>query len=130
MIRIYSIKQALSLRGTIPELALIRSIQFQGEGYCPIEHGHIIVMEPGDKLSSIPEVGPLHDEEGCPAYELIEAYTENGLVVYEVAFQIDDGRTMALIIPDEPWLDDQLRTTLRKAAPMPMSISSLKRGTS
>ncbi len=51
MIRISSIQQALSLRGTIPELAVIRSIQFMGDGYSPEEHGHIIVIQEGDDLS-------------------------------------------------------------------------------
>jgi len=40
MIHIYSIQQALSLRGTVPELAVIRSIQFMGGGYDPEEHGN------------------------------------------------------------------------------------------
>jgi hypothetical protein len=41
MIRLTSIQQALSLRGTIPELAIIRAIQFMGDGYIPEEDGSI-----------------------------------------------------------------------------------------
>lgn len=52
MIRILSIEQALSLKGKIPDLAILRSQQFQGEGYEPEEHGHIIVIQKRDDLYS------------------------------------------------------------------------------
>ena len=45
MTHITSIQQALSLRGTIPELAIIRWLQFMGNGYSPEEHRHIVVMQ-------------------------------------------------------------------------------------
>ena len=57
MIRITSIQQALSLKGIIPELAVIRAIQFMGQGYQVEEHGHIIVMQQGDDITHIKEIG-------------------------------------------------------------------------
>ena len=42
MIRITSQQQALSLKGKIHELALIRALQFQGEGYNPDIHRLIL----------------------------------------------------------------------------------------
>jgi len=36
------------LKGAIPELALIRSLQFQGEGYDPDIDGVILVLDPGN----------------------------------------------------------------------------------
>jgi hypothetical protein len=48
MIRLISIQQTLSLRGRIPELAVIRSAQFMVDGYRPEEHGYIVVMQEGD----------------------------------------------------------------------------------
>ena len=58
MIRLYSPEQALALRGTIPELTITRSLQFQSDGYDHEEHGHIIVIQEGDELSRVPEIGP------------------------------------------------------------------------
>ena len=58
MIRLLSTEQSLALRGQIPELAIIRSLQFQGEGYDPDIHGVILVLGPGDDLCRIPEIGP------------------------------------------------------------------------
>jgi len=39
MLRLTSLQQALSLRGTIPELASIRSTQFMGDGYSTDDGG-------------------------------------------------------------------------------------------
>jgi hypothetical protein len=59
MLRLLSQQQAFSLRGTIPELAPIRSLQFQGEGYDPDIHGVILVLNPGDDPAEIPGIGLL-----------------------------------------------------------------------
>ncbi len=56
MIRLTTIQQSLSLRGTNPELSIIRSIQFMGNGYIPEEHGHIIVMQADDDFSELHEI--------------------------------------------------------------------------
>lgn len=116
MIRLFSIEQALGLRGIIPELAVSRSLQFMGDGYSPQVHGHIVVLEKGDTISQVTELGPggLHDEDGLPTYEFIEVFPENGHAVYEMVFQIDDSRTVAVIIPDLPWLAADLRLTLER----------------
>jgi hypothetical protein len=125
MIRLYSTSQSLALRGHIPELAILRSQQFQGAGYSPEEHGHIIVMEAGDDLNRIPEVGPegLYDADGLPHFEFVEVFTEqDGSLVFEVVIVIDNSRTVALIIPDDPGFDPSLRTILRHAAGTPQPL--------
>jgi hypothetical protein len=124
MIRLTSILQALALRGTIPELAIIRAIQFMGEGYNPEEHGHIIVMEAGDDLNRIPEIGPegLYDLDGLPCFEFVEAFIEDDRLIFEVVIVIDNSKTVALIIPDDPDLDPSLRTILRHAAGTPQPL--------
>ncbi len=124
MIRLLSTDQALALRGIIPELAIIRSLQFQGEGYSPEEHGHIIVLEAGDDPAGIHEIGPegLYDEDGLPSFEFVEAFVENDQVVYEVVIVIDNSKTVALIIVDEPGLDPSLRTILRHASGPPQPL--------
>ena len=78
MIKLTSIEQALSLRGIIPELAVIRAIQFMGNGYIPEEHGHIIVIQEGDDISQATEIGPngLCDEYELPTYEFVEAFVD------------------------------------------------------
>jgi hypothetical protein len=132
MIRIYSIEQALALRGSIPELAIIRALQFMGDGYSPEEHGHIIVIQEGDdltqnKLTHIKEIG----EDGLfiddiPAFELVETFVDGDQVAFELVYQLDDSRTVAVIIPNEPWLDANLRNSLLSASPPPMPLPELK----
>jgi hypothetical protein len=124
MLRLLSQQQALSLRGTIPELALIRSLQFQGEGYDPDIHGVILVLEPGDDLCRIPEIGPegLYDEDGLPNFEFVECFIEGNQLIYEVLIIIDDSKIVALVIIDDPDLDSSLRTILRHAAGAPQPL--------
>lgn len=78
MIRIFSIDQVLTLRDIIPELAVLRSIQFMGKGDIPEEHGHIIVIQEGDDISQATEIGPngLHDEYALPTYDFVEAFVD------------------------------------------------------
>ena len=129
MIRLLSIEQSLALRGTIPELAILRSIQFQGEGYSPEEHGHIIALESGDDLCRIPEIGPegLYDSDGLPCFEFVESFIEGDRLIFEVVIVIDNSRTVALIIPDEPDMDPSLRTILRHAAGTPQPLPTWER---
>ena len=123
MIRIYSIEQALSLRGTIPDLAIIRSLQFMGDGYSPDEHGYIIVIQANEDLSEINEAGnSLNDD-----FEYIEAFIEDGHIVFEAVLQIDNSRTIAVIIPDEPWLGEPLRAILKQASVSPQPLPTLDR---
>ncbi len=118
MIRLTSARQALELRGTIPELAVLRMVQFEGEdnAYDPSIHGHILVIQKGDDISKIPECGPeglldvIDNEWGC--YEYVEAFKESGRKVYEMVIALDNDRTLAVIIPDEPWLDRRLQCVL------------------
>ena len=116
-IRIFSIEQALSLRGTIPELAVIRALQFMGDGYEPGEHGYIIVIQADEDFSEFSEIDSFTDD--CCEY--IEAFIEDDHIVYETVFQIDNSRTIAVIIPDEPWLGEPFRKILRQArTPQPL----------
>ncbi len=129
MIRLLSTDQALALRGTIPELAILRSLQFQGEGYDPDIHGVILVLEPGDDPASIPEIGPegLLDEDGLPSFEFVECFVENNRFIYEIVIAISDDKAVAVICPDYPDLDPSLRTILRHAAGTPQPLPTLER---
>ena len=130
MIRLTSIQQALSLKGTIPELAILRSQQFQGEGYDPDIHGVILVLDPEDDLCRIPEIGPegLYDEDGLPNFEFAECFVEeSGTLVFEVLIVISDSKVVALIIRDDPDLDPSLRTILRHASGPPQPLPQLER---
>ena len=127
MISIYSIQQALCLKGTIPELAVIRSLQFMGDGYSPEEHGHIIVVQEGDDITKTKEIG---DDglfiDDIPTFEFVEAFADGDQVTFELVYQLDDARTVAVIIPDAPWLDSELRRVLLSASPPPTSLPQLK----
>ena len=124
MIRLTSIQQALSLKGTIPELAIIRSIQFMGDGYDPEEHGHIIVIQADEDFSEFTEIDSFTEDN----YEYIEAFIEDDHIVYEAVFQIDNSRTIAVIIPDAPWLGEPFRKILRQAR-TPQPLPTLERST-
>ena len=118
MIRLTSIQQALSQKGTIPELAIIRAIQFMGDGYDPEEHGHIIVIQADEDFSEFTEIDSFTEDN----YEYIEAFIEDDHIVYEAVFQIDNSRTIAVIIPDAPWLGEPFRKILRQArTPQPLA---------
>ena len=132
MIRLTSMQQALSLKGTIPELAVIRSLQFMGDGYNPEEHGHIIIIEEGDditqnKLTKIKEIGDdgLFTDD-VPNFEYVEAFLDGDQVTFELVYQLDDSRSVAVIVPDEPWLDPSLRNILREAAGSPLPLAEIK----
>ena len=118
MIRIKSIEQAIALRGTIPEIAVIRAQQFMGDGYQVDIHGFIIVLQNEPNLSAIHEIGTdgLNDSDGLPAYEYIELFVEGEELIYEVVFQIDADKTVAVIIVDGPWLDIDFRKQLSHAS--------------
>ena len=124
MIRLYSTEQALALRGTIPELAIIRAIQFMGDGYDPEEHGHIIVIQADEDFSEFTEIDSFTEDN----YEYIEAFIEDDHIVYEAVFQIDNSRTIAVIIPDAPWLGEPFRKILRQAR-TPQPLPTLERST-
>ena len=124
MIRLISIQQALSLKGTIPELAIIRAIQFMGDGYDPEEHGHIIVIQADEDFSEFTEIDSFTEDN----YEYIEAFIEDDHIVYEAVFQIDNSRTIAVIIPDAPWLGEPFRKSLRQAR-TPQPLPQLERST-
>ena len=130
MIRLCSIEKALFLRETIPKLAIIRAIQFMDDGYSPEEHGHIIVLEEGDDINQIKEIGPngLYDDNNLPTFEFIGAFVDGDQVTYELVNQIDDERTVAVIIPDEPWLDPQLREILKKETSPLQPLPTLEGG--
>ena len=117
MIRSTSIQQALSLRGTIPELAVMRSLQFMGDGYSPEEHGHIIVIQEGDDINHIIEL------DDC---EYIETFVDADRIVYDAVLQIDNSKTIAVIIPDESWLDTDLRKVLISASPPSIPLPQIK----
>ena len=130
MIRLTSLQQALSLRGTIPELAVIRSLQFMGYGYIPEEHGHIIVIKEGDDITQIEEIGDdgLFTDD-VPNFEYVEAFLDGDQVTFELVYQLDDSRTVAVIVPDGPLLDPSLRNILREASgallPLPQTKEAI-----
>ena len=131
MIRLTSIQQALSLRGTIPELAVIRALQFMSDGYSKND-GWIVVMQEGDditqnKLTQIKEIGDdgLFTDD-VPNFEYVEAFLDGDQVTFELVYQLDDSRTVAVIIPDEPWLDPSLRNILREAAGALLPLPQIK----
>jgi|GEM_PF-5932357 len=117
MIRLKSASQALSLKGQIPELAIKRMVQFQGDNrYDPSRDGYIVVIQPGDDLEAIPEAGDrgllTYVDDDLPPFEYIFHVIEAGQRIYEAVMLLDDERTIAFIIPDEVVANDRLKRLL------------------
>jgi hypothetical protein len=98
-----------------------------GNGYNPEEHGFIIVMQEGDDITQIKEIGPdgLFDED-VPAFEFVEAFVDGGSVVFEILFALDSDRTIALIA-EQSCLDDDLRDALLEYSAPPQPMPTLDR---
>lgn len=119
MIRLTSAEQARGLAGRIPALAVRRMEQFEGEDglYDPELHGCIVVLEKGDDLSrDVPVPGggllaQLGEEEPSP-FEYVCFVRENGRRVFEATIPLAGDAMLALIVPDEPWVDERLRLVL------------------
>lgn len=131
MIRLKSTRQAAELRDRIPALALTRMRQFEGEDgqYDPDIDGHIVVLEDGDDIAQLPEIGDngllgVIDPE-WPGYEYVEVFVEDGRRMFEMVIQIDDCKTVAIIAPAEPWLDERLRLVLEREAAIPATCPSI-----
>lgn len=123
MIRLTSVAQARRLKDRVPPLAVLRMAQFEGTDglYDPERHGCIVVVEAGDDVErDFPEAGLrglLSGLDGdCPPFEYVFAYREGDASVFEAVVQIDDERTLTLIIPDAPWLPPALRCRLAALA--------------
>lgn len=118
MIRLTSARQALKLRGTIPELAVLRMVQFEGKDgiYDPRRHGFIVVFQEGDDpVRCFPEFGErglLTQGENWPLFDYVESFEEGNQTIFEAVTHLDDERTIAIIIPLYPNLNRQLRTLL------------------
>lgn len=135
MIRLTSACQACALRGQIPELAVLRMVQFEGEdgSYDPATHGHILVLQEGDDIALVPELGPdglleVIDSEWA-SYDYVEAFAEDGRTVFEMVIALDNDRTLAVIVPDAPWVDSRLRLVLEvetggQVSPFPKEVLS------
>jgi hypothetical protein len=125
-IRILSTQQALSLRGTIPELVIHRSLQFQSKGYTS-DDGILLYVEQGDDLADIPEIGPegFFDENGFPTFEFVEAFSEQDRIILELVYQVSDAFTLA-IFADASWFDPSMRSLLMEVSGTPQPLPQLK----
>ena len=97
-----------------------------GDGYST-EDGWIVVLEEGDDITQIKEIGEdglLTDD--VPNFVFVEAFLDGDQVTFELVYQLDDSRTVAVIIPDEPWLDPSLRNILREAAGALLPLPQIK----
>lgn len=114
MIRLTSAQQARDLRGQIPELVIRRMEQFEGSdgNYDPNVHGHLVYLGAGEDITTLREISDtgllaILDPE-CPGYEFLEAHEEDGQTVWEMAFAIDNERTIAVFFVESSELDQRL----------------------
>ena len=129
MKRLKSLHDVLDHKDTIPALAYIRGTQFIGsQGHDPEVDGWIVVIQDvSDDITRIEEIGDdgLFTDD-IPNFEYVEAFVDGDQVTFELVFQLDDSRTVAVIIPDAPWLDLEIRNLLLSASPPPMPLPQLK----
>jgi hypothetical protein len=123
MIRLKSSRQALSLKGKIPEIAIVRVAQLDGTDklYDPDVHGYLIIIEEGDDIEAIPEAGErglltFLDEGGLSPFE----YVSHGQRIYEAVMAINNEKTIAFIIPESVPIDDRLRRLLKAESQLNM----------
>jgi hypothetical protein len=127
MIRLKSIQDVLDYKETIPTLAYIRGLQFCGSlGYQAEIDGWIVILEQEEKITQIREIGVNEYADILDHCEFVESFGDADRVVFEVVFQLDDSRTVAVIVPDEPRLDPDLRKVLFSASPPPMPMPHLE----
>ena len=128
MKRLKSLQDVLDHKDTIPTLAYIRGIQFCGsQGYQAEIDGWIVILEQGDDITRIKEVGDdgLFTDD-VPNFEYVEAFLDGDQVTFELVYQLDDSRTVAVIVEDAPWLDPHLRNILREASGSPLTLPQIK----
>ena len=129
MLRLKSMQDILDNKDTIPSLAYIRGIQFIGsQGQDPEVDGWIVVIQDAsDDITRIEEIGDdgLFTDD-VPNFEYVEAFLDGDQVTFELVYQLDDSRSLAVIVPDEPWLDPPLRNILREAAGALLPLTKIK----
>ncbi len=124
MIRFKSTSQALSLKGKIPDIAIVRMTQLEGTDklYDPDAHGYLIIIEEGDDIEAIPEAGEgglltfLDDED--PEY--VSHSIEDGQRIYELVMAINNEKTIAIIVSKSVPIDDRVRQLLEAKSQLNM----------
>ena len=108
MIVLTSCKQAESLRGSIPELAIRRMHELGGS---------VLVLQEGDDIEKIPQAGRygllthLDDEWQAP-FDWVAIDHEDGKRVFVAQLNTRGKRQVVVIVPDEKWVDDRLAVVL------------------
>lgn len=91
---------------------LVEAYTTPERAYCPRDDGYVLLLEQQDSPESIPPElpGGLHHA----LFEGVMYDRENGCFVAVVLRNNQFG--LSIIVPDEPWLDEQLRHLLRMEA--------------
>jgi hypothetical protein len=127
MKRLKSLEDVLDHKDTIPSLGYIRGLQcFSNPEFKADIDGWITILEEGNSLTQITEIGVNGNADILDHCEFVESFVDVDRLVFEVVFQLDDARTVAVIIPDEPWLDSELRRVLLSASPPPLPMPEIK----
>lgn len=128
MIRLKSLQDVMDHKDTITPLGYLRGLQFCGsQGYQADIDGWIVILEAGDDITQIKEIGINGYGDLLDSCEFVESFVDADRIVFEVVFQLDDSRTVAVIIPDEPWLDSEFRKVLISASTPPMPLPTIER---
>lgn len=122
---------ALQASGAAPDLVELAERRLReitaayaecGATFDPEEHGPIAVLEAGDDVRNLSEIGLNPDDRGLVG-ALKEVVTRHP-VAYEAIVLYSNDYGVAFLCPDEPWLDPELRAVLEaemaEAHPTPL----------
>ena len=99
---------------------VIAAFHDAGSEWDPFDHGHFVLLEAGDDVRDLPEahLHPWNDGlVGIPK-EVVHRHAAAGLWEIVVIFN-DGGYGLTYLVPDEPWLDGDLRAALEAEVGQP-----------
>lgn len=82
----------------------------------PEEHGAFVLLEQGDDARDLHEVGLNPLDQGLVGAIWEVCYHHEDLDLFEVFVLYGNDSGWTFFVPDEPWLDEGLRTRLRAEA--------------
>jgi hypothetical protein len=87
-----------------------------GATWEPEEHGAFVLVEPGDNVRDFRAVGLNPEDDGLIGATWEICWRHPALNVYEVLILYSGDTGWTFFVPDEPWLDPQLRAKLADEA--------------
>lgn len=126
MIRLKSLQDVMDHKDTITPLGYLRGLQFCGsQGYQADIDGWIVILEAGDDITQIKEIGINGYGDLLDCYEFVETFVDDDRIFYEIAIQASNTMTFA-IVGEHDHLHPDLITILQEISTPPQPMPQLK----